>query len=74
MDNRIKWKETIGDIVKRPGEYNLWGYRSTYGFGYHEFLQFVKILMPMVCSFVMPVCLACFGMVIIGKKRIGLII
>ena len=27
MDNRIKWKETIGDIVKRPGEYNLWGYR-----------------------------------------------
>ena len=36
--------------------------------------NFVKILMPMVCSFVMPVCLACFGMVIIGKKRIGLII
>ena len=42
MDNRIKWKETIGDIVKRPGEYNLWGYRSTYGFGYHEFLQFCE--------------------------------
>lgn len=42
MDNRIKWKETIGDIVERPGEYNLWGYRSTYGFGYHEFLQFCE--------------------------------
>lgn len=42
MDNRIKWKETIGDITKRPGEYNLWGYRSTYGFGYHEFLQFCE--------------------------------
>ena len=42
MDNRIKWKEMIGDIVKRPGEYNLWGYRSTYGFGYHEFLQFCE--------------------------------
>lgn len=23
MDNRVKWKETIGDIVERPGEYNL---------------------------------------------------
>ena len=42
MDNRVKWKETIGDIIKRPGEYNLWGYRSTYGFGYHEFLQFCE--------------------------------
>ena len=42
LDNRVKWKETIGDPVKRPGEYNLWGYRSTYGFGYHEFLQFCE--------------------------------
>lgn len=42
MENRVKWKETIGDIVNRPGEYNLWGYRSTYGFGYHEFLQFCE--------------------------------
>lgn len=42
LDNRIKWKETIGDPVGRPGEYNLWGYRSTYGFGYHEFLQFCE--------------------------------
>lgn len=39
MENRVKWKETIGDPVTRPGKYNLWGYRSTYGFGYHEFLQ-----------------------------------
>lgn len=28
--------------MKRPGEYNLWGYRSSYGFGYHEFLQFCE--------------------------------
>jgi len=42
MENRVKWKETIGDPVTRPGEYNLWGYRSTYGFGYHEFLQFCE--------------------------------
>lgn len=42
LENRVKWKETIGDPVQRPGEYNLWGYRSTYGFGYHEFLQFCE--------------------------------
>lgn len=42
LDNRVNWKETIGDPVKRPGEYDLWGYRSTYGFGYHEFLQFCE--------------------------------
>lgn len=42
MDNRVKWKETIGNPMTRPGEYNLWGYRSTYGFGYHEFLQFCE--------------------------------
>lgn len=42
LDNRVKWKETIGDPAERPGEYDLWGYRSTYGFGYHEFLQFCE--------------------------------
>lgn len=42
VSNRVKWKETVGDPVKRPGQYNLWGYRSTYGFGYHEFLQFCE--------------------------------
>ncbi len=42
LDNRVKWKETIGKPVERPGEYDLWGYRSTYGFGYHEFLQFCE--------------------------------
>lgn len=42
MENRIKWKETIGDPMTRRGEYNLWGYRSTMGFGYHEFLQYCE--------------------------------
>ena len=39
LENRVKWKETIGPAVSRPGEYDLWGYRNSYGFGYHEFLQ-----------------------------------
>lgn len=42
MENRVKWKNTIGDPMQRPGEYNLWGYHSTNTFGYHEFLQFCE--------------------------------
>ena len=44
LGNRVRWKETIGDVLDRPGEYSTWGYRSTYGFGYHEFLQFCEDL------------------------------
>lgn len=36
------WKETIGDIAGRPGRQNLWGYRASDGFGYHEMLQFAE--------------------------------
>ena len=39
LENRVKWKETLGDPMTRRGEYSLWGYRSTYGLGMHEFLQ-----------------------------------
>ncbi len=42
LENRVKWKETIGDPMTRPGEFSLWGYRSTWGMGYHEFLQFCE--------------------------------
>ena len=37
--NAFRWKNTIGDIAQRPGHANLWGYRSTDGLGYHEYLQ-----------------------------------
>lgn len=36
------WKESIGDIALRPGRQNLWGYRATDGFGYHEMLQYAE--------------------------------
>lgn len=42
LDNRIEWKKTIGDPATRPGEYSTWGYNSTYGFGYKEFLDFCE--------------------------------
>lgn len=35
----FRWKKTIGDVAQRPGHYNLWGYRSNDGLGYHEYLQ-----------------------------------
>lgn len=44
LDNAFEWKKTLGDPAARPGEYSLWGYRNTYGFGYHEFLQFCEDL------------------------------
>lgn len=43
-ENRIRWKETLGDPMTRRGEWDLWGYRNSCGFGYHEFLQFCEDL------------------------------
>ncbi|MBR4568192.1 MAG: carbohydrate binding domain-containing protein [Bacteroidales bacterium] len=42
MENRIKWKETIGDRLDRPGQFDLWGYHNSCAFGYHDFLQFCE--------------------------------
>jgi len=39
LANRFQWKKTIGPIETRPGHNNLWGYRTSDGMGYHEFLQ-----------------------------------
>ena len=39
LDNRIQWKNSIGDIAQRKGTMNLWGYYTTNGLGFHEYLQ-----------------------------------
>ena len=44
LKNAHRWKDTIGDIAQRPGHWNLWGYRSTDGLGYHEYLQMCEDL------------------------------
>lgn len=36
------WKKTIGPVEKRPGTYSPWGYWTSDGFGYHEFLQYCE--------------------------------
>ncbi|MGC3976946.1 MAG: alpha-L-arabinofuranosidase C-terminal domain-containing protein [Paludibacteraceae bacterium] len=40
LANRFQWKKTIGKIEERPGHSNLWGYRTSDGMGFHEYLQF----------------------------------
>lgn len=42
LDNRFDWKNTLGDPASRPGQYFTWGERCSYGFGYHEMLQFCE--------------------------------
>lgn len=44
LQNAFRWKKTVGDIAARPGHWNLWGYRSTDGLGYHEYLQMCEDL------------------------------
>ena len=42
LSNRVEWKKSLGDPMSRSGQYDTWGYRNTYGFGYHEFLQYCE--------------------------------
>lgn len=44
LNNRIKWFETVGDIAKRPGHWDLWGYHTTDGVGFQDYLQFSEDL------------------------------
>ncbi|MBP5340502.1 MAG: carbohydrate binding domain-containing protein [Prevotella sp.] len=44
-DNAFRWKRTIGPIEEREGHWNVnWGYRTTDGIGFHEYLQLAEDL------------------------------
>ncbi len=44
-DNAFRWKRTIGPIEQREGHPNVnWGYRTSDGLGFHEFLQLAEDL------------------------------
>ncbi len=44
-DNAFRWKRTIGPIEQREGHQNInWGYRTSDGIGYHEYLQLAEDL------------------------------
>ncbi|TKK65304.1 hypothetical protein FC093_20310 [Ilyomonas limi] len=36
------WKQTIGPVEQRTGTYSPWGYWTSNGFGYHEYLQYCE--------------------------------
>ena len=43
--NAFQWKKTLGPIETRPGHWNYnWGYRSSDGLGYDEYLQMCEDL------------------------------
>jgi alpha-L-arabinofuranosidase len=42
--NAWRWKQTIGDVAQRAGREGLWGYRSSDGLGYQEYLEFCEDL------------------------------
>ncbi len=44
IESRPQWKRSIGRLEEREGTYSPWGYWSSDGFGYHEFLQFSEDL------------------------------
>lgn len=44
-DNAFRWKRTIGPVEQREGHKNVnWGYRTTDGIGFHEYLQLAEDL------------------------------
>lgn len=42
VESAPNWKRSLGPLEKRPGTYSPWGYWSSDGIGYHEFLQFCE--------------------------------
>ncbi len=44
LANAFRWKKSVGPIAERPGHWNLWGYRSSDGLGFHEYLQWCEDL------------------------------
>ncbi len=44
-DNAFRWERTIGPVEEREGHWNVnWGYRSSDGLGFHEYLQLAEDL------------------------------
>lgn len=44
MATAMRWKQTIGKVADRRTLPNLWGYKSTNGLGFHEYLQMCEDL------------------------------
>jgi alpha-L-arabinofuranosidase len=44
LANAVRWKETVGPLEERRGNYCTWGYQTTGGFGTFEFFQWCEDL------------------------------
>ncbi len=42
VESAPNWKASLGPLEQRPGTFSVWGYWSSDGFGYHEYLQFCE--------------------------------
>lgn len=51
FEHMYQWKNTIGNVDTRIPLWNIWGYNSTHGLGYHEYLQLSEDLNaePLFC-------------------------
>lgn len=38
------WRKTVGPMIDRPGHFDCWGYRSTDGFGFLQYLELCQKL------------------------------
>lgn len=41
-DSMYRWKNTIGEVTKRPARRSNWGYNQTLGLGYYEYFCFCE--------------------------------
>ena len=42
LDNMYRWKETIGPLWERKGQFNIWNYHQSKGLGFYEYFQFCE--------------------------------
>ncbi len=42
IDNIYHWKNTIGPLHERKGNFNIWGYHQSVGLGFYEYFQFCE--------------------------------
>ena len=42
IDNMYQWKNTIGPLWERKGDFNIWHYHQSRGLGFYEYFQFCE--------------------------------
>lgn len=42
LNNRYRWKDTIGNVEERKAKTGFWGYEQSYGIGFYEYFRFCE--------------------------------